>query len=135
MSVVKHIFSGFLISMLLSSWMPISSLVDATRDNNIDLRDAILQVMDFARSAEQPELFSISVKKAFATLDIVAGVKTDIKRIRETGSASDFHFFDHAYLISTCDSLSFSNQYSKVPVQFSDFRSFFFSPDSPPPRA
>lgn len=121
--------------MIAFSGLPLFSPEDASRDSRIDLKDVILQVKDFSRSAELPEIFSASVEKVINTFNIVAGLETGIQQTGKTKSTSGADFLNLTYLISSYDFLPPPIKTSKASELSVNLVSISIKPDSPPPRA
>jgi len=93
MQCIKHILSAIVIAALILSGVPVFSPDDASRDNRVDLEDAVLRVRDFAQTAEDPEMFAAGVEKAISALNAVAGLKAIISNHTEISAkpvCSDF---------------------------------------------
>ncbi len=95
MKKIRHILSVILISTLLLSGLPLFSPEDASRNNRVDLEDAVLLVRDFARTAEDPTAFTASVQRVVSTMNVVAGLKAVISQTDDTSfkaisACSDF---------------------------------------------
>lgn len=69
----------FLTAMLLVSVFPAFPPEDRDRDSRIDLKDAVLSVKDFVRTAAEPGKLSEKAGNAFSALAISAGLKTVIQ--------------------------------------------------------
>lgn len=133
MRITKHIIIPVLIVLVLFSGLPVFSPEDANRDISVDLKDAILQVRDFARTAQEPHTFAARVEKALSTLHAVAGLKTVIKQANDKNSSANSIYSDLPYIIS---SYSFSQPlciFSKVTEEPVFYKTFIFVPDPPPP--
>ena len=95
MKKIRHILSVILISTLLLSGLPLFSPEDASRNNRVDLEDAVLLVRDFARTAEDPAAFTASVQRVVSTMNVLAGLKavisqTDDTKLKAASVCSDF---------------------------------------------
>lgn len=134
MPATRHILSSILILVLLSSGMPLFSPEDASRDNRIDLRDAILQVKGFATSAEMPGTFAENMERVISTLNIVVGYTCGIQPPRDKTSSNTLLHLDPTYLVSSSDVLPQLNSYSIISQSSISFRSVLIAPKSPPPR-
>ncbi len=133
MRITKYIISPILIVLLLLSGLPVFSPEDANRDISVDLKDAIMQVRDFARTADEPHTFAARVQRALSALHVVAGLKTVVKQANDKNSATNSISLDFPCIIS---SYSFSEpllsftQVSEKPVSY---KTFIIAPDTPPP--
>jgi len=134
MKTTRHILSTILIFALLVSGLPLFSPEDANRDSVVDIRDAILCVQDFARSADNPAAFKANFENAVSALQALAGLKTVIKPADNPKSATASPSLVLPYLISSFD-FSFAPAVCSKPAgQSFYYQSVLSSPDSPPPR-
>jgi len=79
MKTARHICMFMLMGAVLVSSFPMFPREDADRNTRIDLKDAVLSVMDFVRSAAEPGKLSEKAGNTFSTLEISAGLKTLIR--------------------------------------------------------
>jgi len=86
MRTTKYILIAILIAAMLSAGIPVFSPNDANRDLNVDLRDAILGVRDFAKTAETTGPFTSEAETAISVLRHVAGLKVSIGPVKDTTS-------------------------------------------------
>jgi hypothetical protein len=87
---------------LLVSGLPGFPPEDANRDVRVDLKDAILLVKDFAKTAEEPDSFVLKAEMAIAALHTAAGLTPVIKSHTESkANALDFSFLIPSYKFST----------------------------------
>ena len=134
MQTGRHILSVVLILSILTAGLPIFIPEDANRDSTIDIRDAILGVKSFAGTADSPVAFTANFGKAVSALQMVAGLKTVIKRADDATSATAQFALDLPYLISSINfslSLHNSSQLSEMTVFYKSFVSLL---NSPPPQ-
>jgi hypothetical protein len=134
MQNLKHISIGILAVAVLSSGLPVFAPEDAARDNTVDLKDAILLVRDFARTAENPADFSTMVKRAVSALQAAAGLKTVIKSDGGPKSTVSPFSIRLPYLVCSFYHVLFSMESAKVPEPSMNYQSIDITPDSPPPR-
>jgi len=134
MQTVRHILSTILILSILATGLPIFTPEDANRDSTVDIRDAILSVKGFARTSDNPEAFTANFGKAVSALQMVAGLKTVIKRANDATSATTSSGLDLPYLISLFDFSVIPVVCSKTAGQPFYYQSILFSPSSPPPQ-
>ncbi|RZB30250.1 MAG: hypothetical protein SRB1_02530 [Desulfobacteraceae bacterium Eth-SRB1] len=135
MQTVRHILSAILIFAVLVSGLPSFIPEDANRDSRVDLKDAVLHIQDFARTADNPETFAANFENAVSALQALAGLKTVIKPADNAKSVTASPTLDSPYLISSFDFLFAQATYSKPAGQSFYYQSILFSPDSPPPQA
>ena len=121
---MKYILSATLILTILATGLPIFSPEDANRNSTVDIRDAILSIKVFAQAADNPAAFTANFGKAVSALQVLAGLKTVIKRVDDTKSTNARFFLDLPYLISSID-FSFlshnSSQLSEVTILYKSF--------------
>ena len=87
MNLVKNITGILLVLVMVSTGIPCYMMEDASCDGMVDLQDAILQVKDFAGSADDSASFGFRFEKMLNTLSSVAGLKTLIDPGKESKSA------------------------------------------------
>ena len=134
MTLSKHIINIALVVAIIIAGLPFYRSEDASRDQVIDLKDAVLLVKDFSQTAEHPEAFSASMEKVISTLNIVSGLKTDIQPNDHAKSSSKLFHFDFAYLITSHEYFTKLNEYTIVPGPPDTFRSITLRVNTPPPR-
>jgi hypothetical protein len=132
MRTTKHILSLTLVLALLSSGLPVFCPIDANRDRNINLDDAILHVRDFAGTAEKPFSFESAVEKTIFTLHVLAGLKTHIKPAKDAKSTAFQP--DSLYLLSLVDLPFQFNRCSQLSKPAFSYESIVMTPDTPPPE-
>ena len=134
MQTTRHILSITLILTILATGLPIFSPEDANRDSTVDIRDAILSVKGFTRTADNPAAFRANFGKTVSALQVLAGLKTVIKQADDAKSAAASLCLDLPYLISSID-FSFSSHNS---LQLSErtflYESFMSLLNLPPPQ-
>ncbi len=96
----RHILSIVLIAAMLTAGIYIFCPQDAGRNSSLNLQDAILQVKDFVRTADDPAMFTASVERVISTLNAVAGLKTVIRQAEHTPSFSKPAVYTDFYLTS-----------------------------------
>ena len=134
MRTTKHILTAVLIAALLCAGMPLFSPNDANRDLNVDLKDAILRVRDFAKTAETTGPFKYEAETAVSVLRHVAGLKVSVGPVKETKSAPPSSSADGFYLPPS-HLLPFRLQVSHVDwVHSFIYESFSIEPPTPPPE-
>ena len=134
MHTVRHILTISLVLAILTSGLPLFSPEDANRDSTVDIRDAILSVKDFARTADNLSAFAANFENAVSALQALAGLKTVIKPANNAKSATASPTLDLPYLISSFDFLFAQATCSKPAGQSFYYQSILSSPDSPPPQ-
>jgi len=134
MQTVRYILSAILIFAMLASGLPLFSPEDANRDSSVDLKDAILCVQDFARTADNPAAFTANFEKTVSALQVVAGLKTVITSAGDTKSLTASLTLDSPYLASLFDFSFAPAACSKPAGQSFYYQSILSSPDSPPPQ-
>jgi len=134
MQTARYILSTILVFAILASGLPFFSPEDANRDSRVDIRDAVLCVQDFARTADTPEAFKANFENAVSALQVVAGLKTVITSAGDTKSLTASPTLDSPYLTSLFDFSLAPAACSKPAGQSFQYQSVLSSPDSPPPR-
>jgi hypothetical protein len=135
MKSVARILSSILALLMLSSGLPLFSPEDANRDQMLGLDDAILQVKDFAGTAEDPGTFAITVERMLSTLHAVAGLNTIIKPAHDKKSIGASFGLDVPYLASFCDKFRPTDIPSSFYEESASYESVSFTPSPPPPQA
>ena len=87
MKLLKNITSILLVLVISTTGIPCFLAEDASHDGIVDLHDAILQVKDFADSADGSKSFGFRFEKMLNTLSSVAGLKTLIDPDKESKSS------------------------------------------------
>ena len=134
MQTAKHILTIILVFAILASGLPFYAPEDVNRDSRVDLKDAILCVQDFTRTADNPAAFMAGFEKAVFALQVLAGLKTVIKPANNAKPTTASPSLDLPYLISSFDFLFAQATCSKPAGQLFYYQSILFSPDSPPPQ-
>ena len=134
MQATRQILSAVLVFTILLSGLPLFSPEDANRDSRMDLGDAILNVMDLARTIEEPGEFTASMAKALSTLHLLAGLKTVIKGEGTAKSNVTSSSLDLPCLITALSFLNPSTSYYRVFEKNLSYHSLILTPSSPPPR-
>ena len=130
----KHLLILILMFSMVLSGLPMFSPEDATRDTMLDLKDAILLVKDFARTAENPADFSASVKRVVSALHAAAGLKTVIKAVGGPKSTVTPVTAKIHYLGASFQHPFPSTNGVKIPEPRVYYKSIDPIPDSPPPE-
>lgn len=78
---------------MIISGVPFFIPEDATRDNRIDLQDAIVLVREVARTADGPVEFVSTMGKTLSALHIVAGLKEHLESPVDPKNISSDHMF------------------------------------------
>ena len=123
----------FLIGIMLSSGFPLYNTEDASRDNQVDLKDLILVVKKVAKTADNTAGFKSKVRNAVSTFNTAAGLKTIIKPAREKGYNNNFHI-DFPFLISSNSTHISECKTVKLEEKANIIISITFSPEPPPPK-
>ena len=132
---VSRILSVILVLLMLSSGLPLFNPEDANRDQKIGLDDAILQVKDFAGTAEETGSFAARVERMLSTLHVVAGLNTIMKPARDTQSTVASFDLDLPYLVSFSDEFAPTDVPSSLCEKSVLYESVVFAPSPPPPQA
>jgi len=120
--------------MILSSGLPVFNPEDANRDTIVNLEDAILNVRDLARTADNPESFVSGLGKAVSTLKVIAGLKTYYQPAKNATSSNSLSHLGLHYLIPSVVVINPSENSTRVSIVSSDYESLVFPPDTHPPR-
>ena len=134
MRTAKKILTAIVALTLLSSGLPMFSPEDANRDKRVDLEDAILNIKDFAKTADSPDGFMLQAEKIISTLNVLAGVKSNIRPAEETKSktsSTGFHLF---YLPATINSDVHSDTCFVTEEPSFLYQSISVEPQTPPPE-
>jgi hypothetical protein len=107
---------------------------DANRDKKVDLEDAILNIRDFAKTADSPDGFMLQAEKIISTLNVLAGVKSNIGPAEETKSKASSASFHHLYLPTTMDSAVRSDKCFTLHEPPFLYQSISTKPQTPPPE-
>ena len=135
MKAANPVISALLIVLMLLSGLPLFSPEDANRDTLVGLDDVILQVMDFAETADDPVTFTSQVEKMLATLHAVAGMRAVIKPEQDTSSTNPSFCLDGPYLMSSSAEWAPSDICSFFCEESPSYESVVITPFTPPPRA
>jgi hypothetical protein len=84
MRTARNILTTIVLLALLCSGMPLTGPEDVNQDNLVDLRDAILCIKDFARTAEEPGAFFFEMETALSVMSSVAELKGTIGPSKDT---------------------------------------------------
>jgi hypothetical protein len=133
MKINRYILIIILIGAMVLPKLPFFNPNDATRDNRVDLQDAIVWIRDFARTVEDPSAFTTSVQKVLSTLNVVAGLKTVIKKGGDTRLVAK-SFAGEFCLMSSLDYSTPLGRSSRLDEHGLGYRSVVIAPDFPPPR-
>ena len=134
MQTVRHILSITLVFAILASGLPIFSPEDANRDSRLDLKDAVLHVQDFARTADNPSAFMANFENAVSALQALAGLKTVIKPADNAKSTNTILSPDISYLTSSYNLSTTLNSYFQLTEESFYYQSITSTPASPPPQ-
>jgi len=134
MRAARRLICFALIAAVLASGQAYFRSEDASRDRVVDLKDAVLLVKEFARTAENPQTFSINMGMMVSAFHVVAGLKTTIFKAKDSGTAPSTHGFDFPCLLSSHDFSFPVNGWTSIPQSLFDFHSTISSPASPPPE-
>jgi len=130
----KNIFAFFLILSLLASGLPVFHPQDANRDQRISLEDAILLVRGLADSAENPELFTSSVRSAIRALRTAAGLKTVIQPDDDAVAGSTVFALDLPWLTGIEIGVTPDRETYNIPEETFYYHSLSIAPSPPPPQ-
>ena len=132
----KFIITATIVA-LLASGFPVFNPGDADHDQTVDLRDAVLQAMAFARTADtahSPGEFQDGMTGVLAALKSAAGLNTvlktenpDICKSGSTGLDAPFFISADHFDPSLADASVLTDPSSR-------FRSVSIPPPLPPPR-
>jgi hypothetical protein len=75
MNLIKNIMSILLVLVISTTGIPCFLVEDVSHDGTVNLQDALLQVKDFAKSADGSASFDFRFEKMLNTLSSVAGLK------------------------------------------------------------
>jgi hypothetical protein len=133
MKINRYILIIILIGAMVLPKLPFFNPVDATRDNRVDLQDASVWIRNFARTVEDPSAFTTSVQKVLSTLNVVAGLKTVIKKGGDTRLVAKSLTGDFCLMYSLDYSTPLGRSL-RVNECKMIYRSLVIAPDFPPPR-
>ncbi len=128
---IRSIIHAILVFTIIAAGLPVFYPEDADRNAEIDLKDAITHVKNVTRSAEHPDKFGSSVKKAISTFHIVAGLEENISQPKESGSSNHFDSF---YLLAVCGFDEPPAIIAAVADRKASHETLTISPESPPPE-
>jgi hypothetical protein len=134
MRTAKQILTAIVALTLLSSGLPMFSPEDANRDKKVDLEDAILNIRDFAKTADSPDGFMLQAEKIISTLRVLAGVKTNIgtgEGMKSKAFSASFQLF---YLPTTIDLEVYSDICFPLNELSFLYQSISVEPQTPPPE-
>jgi hypothetical protein len=131
MRATKYLLNVSLIVTVLFSGLHPFSPGDLNRDDRLSLEDAILHVMDVARTAGDASAIIPEAENVHSILQILAGIKKDIKSAKEKSLA---FFPDLPYLLASNTILPTLDEFSRVPERDFFYESIIIPPASPPPR-
>lgn len=137
MRALKQVIVGFLTVAIIASGLPCFSPEDASRDGQVDLRDAILLVKNFAASATEPDTFSSSLQQMHNAISVVAGLKKVVSMDNDqqsSDSQSITIYPDLSYLLAAFDFTFTPIAGTQTFEQTFAYQSLELPPASPPPR-
>ena len=136
MDSIKNILSLILIVTVIASGLPFYSLCDTTRDSTVNLEDLIVNVRNFADTVDNPALFTSKLKKAITSLNIVAGLETELSPHRETQKTTNTPLINPAYILSASAVIKASDYNTfQITEKAVIYKSLSILPDTPPPRS
>ncbi len=135
MQTIKQILSISLVALILFAGLPVFSPEDSTRDNKVDLADAILNVKGLAQTAEHQGSFTSGVENAILSLQVLAGLNTFIKSANTTKHNTTPPILDYPYLISSNSIPAESLDGLELTDKTLFFESTIYLPDKPPPES
>ena len=135
MQTLRHILTIVLVFAILTAGLPLFSPEDANRDSRLDLKDAVLHVQDFARTADNPAAFAAGFEKAVSALQALAGLKTVIKPADNAKSTNTILSLDISYLTSSYNLSTTLNSYFQPTEKSFYYQSITSTPASRPPQA
>ena len=138
MKLLENITSILLVLVISTTGIPCFLAEDASHDGIVDLHDAILQVKDFADSADGSKSFGFRFEKMLNTLSSVAGLKTLIDPDKESKSSQNqvngsisLDKITNSFSIRVSSMLSSTAEYFQ---NISTYESRTLDPSFPPPR-
>ena len=135
MQTLRHILSIALVFAILATGLPSFIPEDANRDSSVDLKDAVLHVQDFARTADNPDAFAANFENTVSALQVLAGLKTVIKPADNAKSMTTQFCPESPCLISLFNLSLPSHNSSKLLEKSISYQSISISPNFPPPRS
>jgi len=131
MRAIKYLLTLILIVTVLCSGLHHFRPGDLNRDNRLSLEDAILHITNEPLLVGNLSAVISKIKKADAILQILAGLKKEIKSAKEKSLA---FLPDLSYLLVSNTTLTVSDAFSRVPERNLSYESITIAPASPPPR-
>jgi hypothetical protein len=131
MRATKYLLNLILIAAFLCSGLHHFRPGDLNRDNRLSLEDAILHITDEGLMAGNLASIISDIKKAHSILEILAGLKKDIKSAKEKSLAFSP---DLPFLLASNKILTTLDEFSRVSERDLFYESNIITPDSPPPR-
>jgi len=134
MPLPKQIISLFLAFIVLSSAIPVFLGEDVTRDNTVDLDDAILLTQRLRDTSENSSAFNLVFHQTISAMRIAASLQSAIKSTEKSSLAEKLNLSDLLYIIPS----SFLNHIffaaASVHPDGCIFQSNDLAPPCPPPR-
>jgi hypothetical protein len=127
----KYLLNLIVIVTFLFSGLHYFRPGDLNRDNRLSLEDAILHVTNESLMVGNLSAIISKLKKAHSILEILAGLKKDIKSAKEKNLA---FYPDLPYLLASNTILPISDEFSRVSERDRFYESNIITPASPPPR-
>lgn len=128
---IRSIIHTILVLTVVAGGFPVFHPEDADRNSEIDLKDAITHVRSVTHSAERPEKFGTSVKKAISTFHAVAELKVQIEPLKKTELSFSTDSF---YISKENGSLAPFSKLGKPTQKPYGYSSVFYIPDPPIPK-
>ena len=119
----------------MASGLPFYSQCDTNRDSTVNLEDLILNVKNFADTANNTALFTLKIKKAITSINIVAGLETEISPHKEAQKTTNTSLINPAYLIFASPVIKASDcNIFRITENAVIYNSLSNKPDTPPPK-
>jgi hypothetical protein len=131
MRAIRHLLTLILIAAVLCSGLHHFQRGDLNRDNRLSLEDAILHIKNEALLVGNLSAVITKIKNAHAILQVLAGLKENIKPANEKNLA---FYPELTYLLASNAMLTVSDEFSQVSESYLLYQSITIPPASPPPR-
>jgi hypothetical protein len=134
MPLPKQLISLLLVLTLLSSAVPVFWSEDASRDNRVDLDDAILLTQKLRDTLENPSTFNLAFHQTISAMRIAASLQHVIAPSGKPSLDEKLSFTDLLFIIPSTSLInSFFSDESICPAGCC-FESQDPAPPCPPPR-
>ncbi len=133
---IGFILHILLIIGMLASGIPFFNPGDVNHDGAVGLEDAIMGVKDFARSAENPAVFTDAIEKAISSLSVVAGLETSIVPARDSNVRGTIHLFQACFSVPSQIGAIMPADSVLAPLWLDEthYQSIALPPAAPPPN-